>query len=163
MFELSWAEILLLAVVTLVCVGPKELPVFLRTLGRYAGMARRQAAEFREQFDAAMREAEFAQMKEEMEKMQASVDSEVKAAEQSFREVESSSQFDPRSITSPPLSVPTVAGGPVAAAAAEAAPLSEAATAEAQPPMPLPAPPTPMTPAETAEPEAVREPAHTGS
>ena len=58
MFEISWSELLILAIVTLVFVGPKELPVFLRTLGRYAGVVRRHANEFKSQFDAAMREAE---------------------------------------------------------------------------------------------------------
>ncbi len=58
MFEISWSELLILAIVTLVFVGPKELPVFLRTLGRYAGVVRRHANEFKAQFDAAMREAE---------------------------------------------------------------------------------------------------------
>ena len=58
MFEISWSELLILGIVTLVFVGPKELPVFLRTLGRYAGVVRRHANEFKSQFDAAMREAE---------------------------------------------------------------------------------------------------------
>ena len=58
MFDVSWSELLILAIVTLVFVGPKELPVFLGTLGRYAGMVRKQAGEFRRHFDDAMREAE---------------------------------------------------------------------------------------------------------
>ena len=77
MLEISWSELLILAVVTLIFVGPKELPVFLRTLGRYAGSIKRQAAEFRSQFDAAMREAELDTMRKEMEAMQASVNSEI--------------------------------------------------------------------------------------
>ncbi|MGQ0673415.1 MAG: Sec-independent protein translocase protein TatB [Hyphomicrobium sp.] len=67
MFDISWSELLILGVVALIFVGPKELPVFLRTLGRYAGMARRQAAEFRSHFDEAMREAEMAELREEMD------------------------------------------------------------------------------------------------
>jgi sec-independent protein translocase protein TatB len=66
-FDISWSEFLILAVVTLIFVGPKELPVFLRTLGRYAGVVKRQAAEFRAQFDEAMREAELDQLRKEME------------------------------------------------------------------------------------------------
>ena len=58
MFEISWSELLILGIVTLVFVGPKELPVFMRTLGRYASVVRRHANEFKAQFDAAMREAE---------------------------------------------------------------------------------------------------------
>ena len=138
MLEISWSEILILAVVTLLFVGPKELPVFLRTIGRYAGMARRQAAEFRAQFDAAMREAEFSQMKEEMEKMQASVNSEVLAVEKSFKEAEQASKFDPTTITTlTPRPAPVEP--PAEAATAES---GEAAT-DAQPEA---MPPTPATP-----------------
>lgn len=144
MLEISWSEILILAVVTLLFVGPKELPVFLRTIGRYAGMARRQASEFRAQFDAAMREAEFSQMKEEMEKMQASVNSEVMAAEKSFKEAEQASKFDPTSITTltprpAPVELPAEAAPvPSAEVAAESAPA-------AMPP--TPAPPSTFEPA----------------
>jgi sec-independent protein translocase protein TatB len=67
MFDISWSELLILGVVALIVVGPKELPVLLRTLGRYAGVARRQAAEFRTHFDEAMREAEMAELRQEMD------------------------------------------------------------------------------------------------
>ena len=144
MLEISWSEILILAVVVLLFVGPKELPVFLRTIGRYAGMARRQASEFRAQFDAAMREAEFTQMNEEMEKMQASVNSEVLAVEKSFKEAEQASKFDPTSITTltprpAPVELPAeTATAPGSETAAESAPA-------AMPPMP--APPSSLEPA----------------
>ena len=84
MFEISWSELLILGIVTLIFVGPKELPVFLRTLGRYAGSIKRQAADFRAQFDMAMREAELDSVKKEVEAMQASVNSEVMSAKRSF-------------------------------------------------------------------------------
>ena len=84
MFEISWSELLILGIVTLIFVGPKELPVFLRTLGRYAGSIKRQAADFRAQFDAAMREAELDSMKKEVEAMQTSVNAEVMSAKRSF-------------------------------------------------------------------------------
>ncbi|HMN37273.1 MAG TPA: Sec-independent protein translocase protein TatB [Hyphomicrobium sp.] len=86
MFEIGWSELLILVVVTLLFVGPKELPVFLRTIGRYAGVVRRHAGEFRAQFDAAMREAEVDAMKDEMKKMQDSVNAEVMAAEKAFKQ-----------------------------------------------------------------------------
>ena len=101
MFEISWSELLILAVVTLLFVGPKELPVFLRTIGRYAGTVRRHASEFRAQFDQAMREAELDSMKKEMESMQASVNAEVMSATKSFEEAGAAAKFDPASITTP--------------------------------------------------------------
>ncbi|PPC86666.1 MAG: twin-arginine translocase subunit TatB [Hyphomicrobium sp.] len=87
MFEISWSELLILGIVTLIFVGPKELPVFLRTIGRYAGSLKRQASEFRAHFDAAMREAELDAMKQEVEAMQASVNAEVMGAKRSLDDV----------------------------------------------------------------------------
>jgi sec-independent protein translocase protein TatB len=80
MFDISWSELLILGVVTLVFVGPKELPTLMRTLGKYAGMVRRHANDFKAQFDAAMREAELQSMREEVEKMQTSINAEVMRA-----------------------------------------------------------------------------------
>jgi len=80
MFDISWSELLILGVVTLVFVGPKELPTLMRTLGKYAGVVRRHANEFKSQFDAAMREAELETMREEVEKMQTSINNEVMRA-----------------------------------------------------------------------------------
>jgi sec-independent protein translocase protein TatB len=86
MFEISWSELLILAIVTLIFVGPKELPVFLRTIGRYAGMVKRHATEFRTQFDAALREAELESVTKEFESMQASVNAEVMGAKQALND-----------------------------------------------------------------------------
>ena len=77
MFEISWTELLILGIVTLIFVGPKELPAFMRTLGRYAAVVRRHANEFKSQFDAAVREAELEDMRKEVENMQASINSEI--------------------------------------------------------------------------------------
>lgn len=100
MFDISWSELLILGIVTLVFVGPKELPVFLRTLGRYAGIVRRQANEFKSQFDAAMREAELDSMRKEVEQMQNSVNSEVMKAKTSINDAASISKLEPASAPS---------------------------------------------------------------
>ena len=56
MFDIASWKLLLLAAIALIVVGPKDLPVMLRMLGRYLGMIRRQAAEFRAQgFEQAQR------------------------------------------------------------------------------------------------------------
>lgn len=67
MFDLSWSELLVLGAVALLLIGPKELPAFLRMLGKYAGVIKRHAAEFRSHFDAAMREAELDSLKREVD------------------------------------------------------------------------------------------------
>ena len=138
MLEISWSELLILAVVTLVFVGPKELPVFLRTIGRYAGMLRRQANEFKAHFDEAMREAELAQMKEEMQKMQASVNAEVLKAEAMLKDAQQAGSIAP-SQAQPAASFTAVAQAavfPPPAATQQtpaATPMPPAATVPAQP------------------------------
>lgn len=57
MFDIAWSELLLVAVVAILVVGPKELPGMLRSLGRMLGNLRRTADEFRKHFDEAVREA----------------------------------------------------------------------------------------------------------
>jgi len=63
MLDFSWSELVLIGIVALVAIGPKELPGVLRTLGQWMGKARKMAAEFQSQFQEAMREAEMADLK----------------------------------------------------------------------------------------------------
>jgi sec-independent protein translocase protein TatB len=67
MFDITSSKLLILAVVALIVVGPKDLPILLRTIGKYLGIVRRHAAEFRGQFDEAMREAELDGLKKEFD------------------------------------------------------------------------------------------------
>ena len=53
----SWSEILLIAVVALIFIGPKELPAVLHKLGQVTAKLRRSADEFRRHFEDSMREA----------------------------------------------------------------------------------------------------------
>jgi sec-independent protein translocase protein TatB len=53
----SWSEILLIAVVALIFIGPKELPAILHKLGQMTAALRRSADEFRRHFEQSMREA----------------------------------------------------------------------------------------------------------
>ena len=53
----SWSEILLIAVVALIFIGPKELPAILHKLGQMTATLRRSAEEFRRHFEQSMREA----------------------------------------------------------------------------------------------------------
>ena len=73
MFDITSSKLLILAIVALIVVGPKDLPILLRTVGKYLGVIRRQAAEFRQQFDEAMREAELDQLKKEFENVKREV------------------------------------------------------------------------------------------
>ncbi|HEY0111766.1 MAG TPA: Sec-independent protein translocase protein TatB [Allosphingosinicella sp.] len=64
MFGVDSTELLLVALVALLVIGPKDLPKAMRTVGRFVGRARGMARHFRSGFDTMMREAEL----EEMEK-----------------------------------------------------------------------------------------------
>ncbi len=69
MLEYGSFKLLLLAIVALVVVGPKEFPTLLRSIGKYMGMIRKQAAVFREQWDDAMRQSELSDLKKQVEQV----------------------------------------------------------------------------------------------
>src|SRR5689334_23201987 len=69
MFNIGWSELLVIGIVALIVIGPKELPGALRTLGQWMGKVRRMASEFQNQFHEAMREAELADLKKEVDEM----------------------------------------------------------------------------------------------
>lgn len=83
MFDISWSEILVVGVVALLVVGPKELPTLLRTVGKYVGLVKRQAAEFRAQFDEAMRESELDQLRKDVENIKTDAENSLRDAERS--------------------------------------------------------------------------------
>lgn len=58
MFDIGWSELLIIAVVLIVVVGPKDLPPMLRAFGKMTQRAKRVASDFRAQFDEALREAD---------------------------------------------------------------------------------------------------------
>ena len=67
MFDISWTEFLLIGVVALIVIGPKELPAVLRTVGQWTRKVRSMAADFQGQFQEAMREAEMADLKKQVD------------------------------------------------------------------------------------------------
>ncbi len=58
MFDIGWTELLVIAMVAIIVVGPKDLPRMLRTFGQTVGKLRRMAGEFQSTFNEALREAE---------------------------------------------------------------------------------------------------------
>jgi len=69
MLDISWTEFLLIGVVALIVIGPKELPAVLRTVGQWTRKARTMAADFQNQFQEAMREAEMADLKKQVDEV----------------------------------------------------------------------------------------------
>lgn len=80
MFDIGWSELLVLGIVALIVIGPKDLPIVLRTIGRYAGMIRKQANEFRAQFEEVIRDSEYETIRKEMDALGKDVGSSVREA-----------------------------------------------------------------------------------
>jgi sec-independent protein translocase protein TatB len=153
MFDVGWSELVLIGIVALIAIGPKELPGALRTLGQWMGKIRRMASEFQGQFQEAMREAEIDQLKKDMDDMAA--------------KAETYTAFDPiaemrgdieKAIGDvPPLDRPTTATSPEVATAppapdTPASPQPATSASSAAPPA------EPATPAAASEPEVAARP-----
>ncbi len=112
MFDIGWSELLIIGIVTLLFVGPKDLPVFLRTIGRYVGAIKKQAGEFRAQFDEALRETELDQLRKDVVGMKNEVEKSVRdvgrQVEDDFAEV----RRDVESAAKPQLDKPSAKATP---------------------------------------------------
>ena len=75
MFDISWGKLVIIGVVALLVIGPKELPAVLRQVGQWMTKIRRMAAEFQGQFQEAMREAEMADLKKQFDETTSSLNS----------------------------------------------------------------------------------------
>ncbi|PYE42585.1 sec-independent protein translocase protein TatB [Rhizobium sp. PP-F2F-G20b] len=58
MLDVGWTELVVIAIVLIIVVGPKDLPPMLRTFGKMMSKMRGMATDFRHQFDEALREAD---------------------------------------------------------------------------------------------------------
>jgi sec-independent protein translocase protein TatB len=69
MFDIGWTEMLVIAVVMIVVVGPKDLPKMLRTFGRTTAKMRSMAGDFQRQFNEALKEAELDDVKKSVDSL----------------------------------------------------------------------------------------------
>ena len=146
MFDIGWSELLIIGIVALIVIGPKELPGALRTLGQWMTKIRRMAAEFQGQFQDAMREAELAELKKEMDDMAAKAQSygQFDPLEDVRMDVEKSMELP--SLDEPTSTTPTeIATTPTPEAPTPDMPITD------EPRLPLPEPAQPGT---TVEPVA---------
>jgi sec-independent protein translocase protein TatB len=129
MFDFSWSELLLIGVVALIFIGPKELPGVLRTLGQWMSKIRRMAGDFQNQFHDAMREAELADLKKEVDDMasQAAKYSNFDPLDDVRKEMESAQ----RDIESAVVDKPAAEGPAVGETAGAVTPATEPAPAAA--------------------------------
>jgi len=122
MFEIGWGELLIIGVVALIAIGPKELPGVLRTLGQWMNKLRRMASEFQSQFHEAMREAEMADLKKQVDDMtsQAQSYASFDPVAEVRRELDSTQQQIESAIADKPTEASPVAAEPSAAPAGAA-------------------------------------------
>lgn len=62
MFDVGASELLMIVIVAVVVIGPKDMPMALRTAGRWIGKMRKMSNHFRAGIDAMVREAELEEM-----------------------------------------------------------------------------------------------------
>lgn len=107
MFDIGWSELLIVAVVAIIFIGPRELIPMLRTFGQYAGKMRRMANDFQSQFNEALREAELDQMSKGVEEMRNLAS--VNALKDQF-EAETATSIAPPKADTPQAKKPAAAG-----------------------------------------------------
>ncbi len=73
MFDIGATELLVIAIVAILVIGPKDMPMALRTAGRWIGKIRRVSAQFRTGMDAMVREAELQDMDDKWKKQNAEI------------------------------------------------------------------------------------------
>ena len=73
MLDIGWSELLVVAIVAIVVVGPKDLPKLMRTFGFYAGKVRRMAADFQRQFNEAIAESEADEVRKNLESIKSNL------------------------------------------------------------------------------------------
>jgi len=71
MFDIAWSELLVIAVVALIFIGPKELPGMLHTLGRFVRKVRNHADDFRRQFDESMKQGGYEDLQKNLQDFRA--------------------------------------------------------------------------------------------
>jgi sec-independent protein translocase protein TatB len=140
MFDIGWGELIVIGVVALIAIGPKELPTVLRTVGQWMGKVRRMASEFQGQFQEAMREAEFAELKKQVDGIGEA--SSFNPLETARRELETGMEDKPPS-TDTAVATPAPAPDYTAADVASAAPPASDGLAAASMPPAADAPPVP--------------------
>lgn len=69
MFDMGWSELLLVAVLAIVFVGPKDLPRVMRTVGQYAAKMRAMVREFQNSFEDLARESELEELRKQVAEM----------------------------------------------------------------------------------------------
>jgi len=134
MFDIGWSELVVIGVVALVVIGPKDLPRVMRTVGQWMAKAKRMGREFQNQFNEALREAELDDVKKEVEQL-GNIDP-LADVHKDMAALDAHLRSDPTKVVVPPIVEvpPMVQAPPVEAPATEPAKVEAPPLAEARPP-----------------------------
>jgi|APEBP8051073178_1049388.scaffolds.fasta_scaffold00020_106 sec-independent protein translocase protein TatB len=142
MFDIGWTELLVIGVVALIVIGPKELPEMFRTLGRFTAKARSMSRDFQRAMDAAARETGVNEVASDLRKVASPASMGLDAVKQAADKFE---KWDPLKPAPKPAPVLPETMGPATKALAEEtaarrAALAAGPVAEPDPAAPLVAP-----------------------
>ena len=171
MFEIGWTEMLVIAVVMIVVVGPKDLPKMLRTFGKTAAKLRSMAGDFQKQFNEALKEAELDDVKKSVDSLRSmNPATQIKKQLNPFEKAAADVRAGVDAAMKPKPAAPAESATPVATAAeplkngaaampgetAASAPYTPVATPSAPAPAAVAAASSPIGIAEAASPKAAK-------
>lgn len=156
MLEVGYSEILVIAIVLIVVVGPKDLPKMLRAFGRMMTKFRTVSGDFRRQFDDALREAELDEVRKTISDVR-NLDprNQLREAFNPLRQATSSLRSDVENAIKPAAATTTPAPAPVMAPIAKPAEEPVKAAAKAKPKAVAKAKAAPVKP-DSAKPAAAK-------
>jgi sec-independent protein translocase protein TatB len=111
MFDIGWGELVLIGIVALIAIGPKELPTVMRSLGQWMGRIRRMASEFQGQFQEALREAEMDDLKKHADEINSAITDATNIDPLAESETKSESETESGAEAAEPSPVETVTTG----------------------------------------------------
>ena len=154
MFDIGWTEMLVIAVVMIVVVGPKDLPKMLRTFGKTTAKLRSMAGDFQKQFNEALKEAELDDVKKSVDSLRGlNPTTEIKKQLNPFEKAASDVRAGLDAAMKPkpaqPAAPAAVAAEPLKNGAVSEAPSSAMPAAAPAAAVPDPAAPAPAQPAAT--------------
>jgi sec-independent protein translocase protein TatB len=105
MFDLGWSELLVVAVLAIIFVGPKDLPKMMRTVGQYVAKARAMAREFQSSFDELARETELDELRREVSALKEQATSPLRSLKDDITKATPTKEA-PAAATEPPKPLP---------------------------------------------------------
>lgn len=150
MFEIGWTEMLVIAIVMIVVVGPKDLPKMLRTFGKFTSKMTSMAGDFRKQFDEALKEAELDDVRKSVDELRAlNPKNEIRKALNPMEKAAADVRAGMDSLMRPKTSVPTPTASTEATASEplKTGPVAEPGSMTAGAATELPAPTSSPSPA----------------